>query len=272
MSVVADAARMISDACGGDVPQKAIVLGSGLGDLADAIEAEAELQFQDLPGFPVPTVKGHGGRMVIGKLGNERIICLQGRAHLYEGHDIDKVTNPVRALKVAGAEHLILTNAAGSLDADMGPGSLMIIEDHINYAGINPLIGPNDESIGPRFPDMSDAWSEETRRELKEVADRIGVKVGSGVYIWVTGPTFETPAEIRAFRTMGATAVGMSTVPECIVATHAGMKVSGISIITNYAAGMQGAVLDHKDTLEQGARGARDLVRLVKAWLGAEEA
>ncbi len=259
-------AGIIKSKISGEVPKYALVLGSGLGELAEQIEVEASISYNDLPGFPIPTVEGHHGSMLIGTLMGTPIICLQGRAHLYEGHSVEKIITPIRTLKTVGVENLILTNAAGSLDAENGSGSLVLINDQINFSGINPLVGPNDERFGPRFSDMSFAYDPDLRKAISEVAKAEGIKLPEGVYIMVKGPSFETPAEIRAFRTLGANVVGMSTVPECIIANHAGMKVLGISSVTNLAAGMSGNALSHAETLEEGKNAAKNLSRLLKSY------
>jgi inosine/guanosine/xanthosine phosphorylase family protein len=257
---------IIKSKISGVIPKYALVLGSGLGELAEQIEVEASLSYSDLPGFPIPTVEGHHGSMLIGTLMGTPIICLQGRAHLYEGHSVDKLITPIRTLKALGVENLILTNAAGSLDVENGPGSLVLINDQINFSGINPLAGPNVERFGPRFCDMSFAYCPELRKDILAVAKDENIKLPEGVYIMVTGPSFETPAEIRAFRTLGANLVGMSTVPECIIANHAGMKVMGISSVTNFAAGMSGNALSHAETLAEGKNAAKDLSKLLKSY------
>jgi inosine/guanosine/xanthosine phosphorylase family protein len=269
MAIYHECAAQIKKSLAQEAPKRAFILGSGLGDLADSVELEAEFSYSDLPGFPVPTVEGHAGRMLIGKLNGERIICMQGRAHLYEGHPVALVTNIVRTLKVLGVEELLITNAAGSLNAEAVPGSLMMLTDHINFSAVNPLIGLNDDEFGLRFPDMTEAYTVEVQSHLQAAAKSVGVKLFEGVYLMVTGPTFETPAEIRAFGVLGADAVGMSTVPECIVAVHAGMRVGGISTITNLAAGMSKVALTHEETLSEAAKGARDLVEILKAYVVA---
>ncbi|TNE57152.1 MAG: purine-nucleoside phosphorylase [Alphaproteobacteria bacterium] len=269
MAIYHDCADHIREKLAGAPPKRAFILGSGLGDLADSIEVEAEFSYGDLPGFPVPTVEGHAGRMVIGALNGARVICLQGRAHLYEGHPVELVTNIVRTLSCLGVEELIITNAAGSMNVEAVPGSLMLITDHINYTGINPLIGANDDDFGPRFPDMTHAYHPDVQAALRSAAASCDVTLHEGVYLWVTGPSFETPAEIRAFIAMGATAVGMSTVPECIVAVHAGMKVGCISTITNLAAGMSAVPLTHEETLSEAAKGAQDLKQILMHYVVA---
>jgi xanthosine phosphorylase len=244
-------------------PRVGIVLGSGLGAVADAVQDANVVGYEELPGFPRPTVAGHAGSAVLGRIGGVPVAVLQGRAHLYEGPPMDQIRTPVRTLRAAGAEILILTNAAGSLRAEVGAGSLMAISDHINMTGVNVLTGPNDEAIGPRFPSLRDAYDPELRAQLHATAKDIGVMLHEGVYLAVGGPSFETPAEIRAFRTLGADAVGMSTVHETIVARHAGMRVAAISAISNLAEGMQDEPLSHEQTLRDAARAANDLAPLI---------
>jgi purine-nucleoside phosphorylase len=217
----------------------------------------------ELPGFPRPTVAGHAGSAVLGRLGGVPVAVLQGRSHLYEGGDIDYIRAPVRALRAAGAEILVLTNAAGSLRAEVTPGSLMAITDHINMTGANVLAGPNDEAVGPRFPSLRDAYDPDLRRQLHAAAGELEIGLADGVYLAVGGPSFETPAEISAFRTLGADAVGMSTVHETIVARHCGLRVAAVSAITNLAEGMQDEPLSHEQTLRDAARAAEDLAPLI---------
>jgi xanthosine phosphorylase len=240
-----------------------IVLGSGLGSVADAIEGPTVTPYEELPGFPLPTVAGHAGRMVSGTIAGVPVTVLQGRAHLYEGGPPERLIAPVRWLKAAGADTLVLTNAAGSLRHEVGPGSLMAITDHINLTGANLLIGPNDEQIGPRFPSLRDAYDPGLLEQLRASATDVGIAIAEGVYLAVTGPSFETAAEIRAFRTLGADAVGMSTVQETILARHCGMRVAAISAITNLAEGMGDEPLSHEQTLRDAARAAADLTRLL---------
>jgi inosine/guanosine/xanthosine phosphorylase family protein len=251
----------------GDVPKIAMVLGSGLNSMADAVDDATVFSFLDLPGFPKPTVEGHAGRMLIGKLEGKPVICMQGRAHAYEGHSPDKVGFATRVLWALGVEILVLTNAAGSLMEEAGPGSLMAITDHINFSGINPLVGVNDDRFGPRFPDVTEAWDKQLTAELKASAAVKDIELHEGTYLMALGPNFETPAEIRAFRVMGANAVGMSTVPECLTARHVGMRVCGVSSITNYAAGMTGGELTHGETMEFGAIAAVKLEQLLRAFI-----
>ena len=219
--------------------------------------------YEELPGFPRPTVSGHAGRAVLGAIGGVPVAVFQGRAHLYEGGDPEALRVPVRALRAAGAETLILTNAAGSLRPTVGPGSLMAITDHINLTGFNLLMGPNDDAIGPRFPSLRDAYDPGLLNALRESAEERGIALAEGVYLAVTGPSFETPAEIRAYRTMGADAVGMSTVQETILARHCGLRVAAVSVITNLAEGMSDEPLSHEQTLRAAEAGAGDLARLL---------
>jgi len=248
-------------------PRVGVVLGSGLGAVADAVEDPIVVGYDDLPGFPRPSVSGHAGRAVLGSIGGVRVAVLQGRAHLYEGGDSDAIRAPVRALRSAGASILILTNAAGSLRPAVGPGSLMAITDHINLSGVNLLMGPNDPSVGPRFPSLRDAYDPALVKLLRNSSRDVGVSLSEGVYLAVSGPSFETPAEIRAFRTLGADAVGMSTVHETIVARHCGLRVAAVSVITNLAEGMTDEPLSHSQTLRAAEAGAGDLTRLLLAFL-----
>jgi xanthosine phosphorylase len=262
-----EAAQVLTERAGA-VPRVGVVLGSGLGQVADAVENAIAIPYSDLPGFPQPGVAGHAGRAVAGSIGGVPVVAFQGRAHLYEGVDLDELRTPVRALKAAGAEILVLTNAAGSLRADLGPGSLMLIEDHINLTGINLLAGPNDDELGPRFPSLRDAYDPELRAHARKAAEEIGVALTEGVYLAVGGPSFETPAEIRAFHTLGADAVGMSTVHETTVARHCGLRVAAVSAITNYAEGMSDRPVSHEQTLTDAAKAADDLAPLITKFVG----
>ena len=262
-----EAAKVLIDRAGAR-PRVGVVLGSGLGAVADAVEGATVVPYADLPGFPRPSVEGHAGSAVAGHVGGVPVVALQGRAHLYEGVDLDEIRVPVRALKAAGAEILVLTNAAGSLRIDLGPGRLMAIEDHINMTGANVLAGPNDDELGPRFPSLRDAYDPDLRARLRTAADAIGVELLEGVYIAVRGPSFETPAEIRAFHTLGADAVGMSTVHETTVARHCGLRVVAVSAITNFAEGMSHEPVTHEQTLRDAARAAEDLVPLITKFVG----
>jgi purine-nucleoside phosphorylase len=266
MTAVEEAASALVDRAG-RAPRIGIVLGSGLGAVADAVGDANVIGYEELPGFPRPTVVGHAGRAVVGDLGGVPVAVLQGRRHLYEGPPVEPIATPVRTLRAAGADTLILTNAAGSLRPELGPGSLMAITDHINLTGSNPLTGPNDDALGPRFPSLRDAYDPDLRATLHATADDLGTPLADGVYLAVSGPSFETPAEIRAFRTLGADAVGMSTVHETIVARHAGLRVAAISTITNLAEGMSAEPLSHEQTLRDAQRAAGALSDLLTAFV-----
>lgn len=260
-------ATYISQQLAGFKPEIAIILGSGLGPLADQIEQPIHIPYTDIPEFITSTVSGHSGELVAGYLAGKAVICMKGRFHYYEGHSFEKIAVPIRAFKAIGCSALLLTNAAGSLKPEMPPGELMLIEDHINFSGSNPLVGPNDESIGPRFVDMTQTYDRKLQHKIKQAAETAGINLHHGVYLWVSGPTFETPAEIYAYKVLGADAVGMSTVPEAIIARHCGLTVAGISGITNLAAGMSPNELSHEETLEQGALAADKLTQLIMALL-----
>lgn len=245
-------------------PEIGLILGSGLGVLADEIENPIKIPYNEIPGFPVSTVEGHAGQLVIGTLQGKQVIAMQGRFHFYEGYSLDKVTLPVRVMKELGVKNLIVTNAAGGINKSFLPGDLMIIKDHINNAGINPLIGPNDSSQGVRFPDMSTAYNKKFIELAKSVASRLDITIKEGVYVGNTGPSYETPAEIRMLRTIGGDAVGMSTVPEVIVARHAGIEVLGISCISNMAAGILDQPLSHNEVIETTEKVKVNFLTLVK--------
>jgi xanthosine phosphorylase len=265
-----EAAAAIRERAPGIAPRLALVLGSGLGELADTLADRVEMPYDELPGFRSGSVAGHAGTLVLGRRAGVAVAVMRGRYHLYEGADSAAVATPIRALKLLGAEALILTNAAGSLRAEAGPGSVVAISDHINMLGFNPLTGPNDEAFGPRFPSLADAYDPALRALLHEHADALGTTLRDGVYLAAAGPTFETPAEIRAFKTLGADLVGMSTVPETIVARHCGLRVAAVSVVTNLAEGMSEERLSHEHTLEQAKAGAAALrpilERLIERW------
>ena len=266
-TAVEDAAQAIRDRHSGSLPRIAIQLGSGLDGAAKAVKATTELAYSEIPGFPEPSVEGHPGQLLIGEIGGTEVLCLQGRVHFYEGHGLDPILILIRTLKTLGIKVLVLTNAAGSLNPGMAPGSLMAITDHINFAGANPLIGPNDDAVGPRFPDMTEAYDRPLRMLLHAAAADNGVELNDGVYIMAGGPNFETPAEIRAFRALGADAVGMSTVPECLVARHCGIRVVGISTITNLAAGLSEVPLTHEETMREGKFAVENLAVVLSDFL-----
>lgn len=251
---VEQAAAEVRKRAGGAVPDVAVVLGSGLGDFAGQLKDATSIPYGGIPNWPAATVIGHEGRLVVGSLGGKRVAALSGRAHFYEGHDLRTVTFATRVLGRLGVKVLILTNAAGGINVTLTPGLLMIMDDHINLLGSNPLVGSNDDRFGPRFPDMSEVYSKRLRGLADAVAQTQGLPIGHGVYVAVHGPSYETPAEIRAFRTLGADAVGMSTVPEAIAARHMGVEVLGISCITNAAAGVLPQPLNHSEVMEVAQR------------------
>lgn len=250
---------VLAGRAGGVRPAVGLVLGSGLGEIADSIRPTAIIDYRDLPGFPQPTVSGHAGRLILGQLGGVPVACLQGRVHLYEGRPPGDVARLVGALAGMGCRALVLTNAAGSLRAEVGPGSLVMLTDHINMQGSNPLVG------AARFVDMTMVYDPDLRAALHQAADTVQVGLAEGIYLAVLGPCFETPAEIRAYRGLGADLVGMSTVPEAIAARALGLKVAALSVVTNLAAGMTGGALSHHETLDQSGRAAGDLRRLLEA-------
>ncbi len=242
----------------------ALVLGSGLGAFGDSVEGATALPYSEVPGFPTSAVAGHKGQFVIGDVGGVQTIVLQGRVHAYEGWAPEDVVFGVRTLAMLGVKAVVLTNAAGGLNPDFEAGDLMLIRDHLNMSGWNPLCGPNDERLGPRFPDMTDAYDPALTGALIAAGDRVGTALKRGVYAGLMGPSYETPAEIAMLRTMGADSVGMSTVPECIALRHMGVRVAGISCITNLAAGISPEPLSHEEVKETGARVARQFVALLK--------
>lgn len=271
-----DAADFIKSKYSGEV-RTAIVLGSGLGAFADELTDAVKIPYEQIPGFARSTVEGHAGQLVIGKIGDVAVAVQQGRFHYYEGYDMEQVMLPVRAFGLLGVKNVILTNAAGSLNSDMQPGSLMLISDHLNCMGTNPLRGPNDSRLGTRFPDMTTVYDREfqefaetaahdiARERFEKGLDETKVDfLNRGTYCGLSGPTYETPAEIRMYRQLGADAVGMSTVPEAIAARHMGLRVLGISCITNLAAGMSGETINHEEVMDTGARVAEVFKELLR--------
>ncbi len=246
-------------------PKIGIILGSGLGDLVDRIEDEVEVAYEEIVNFPVSTVAGHAGKLVFGRIGGVEVLAMKGRFHFYEGYDMKRVTYPVYVMKKFGIKKLIVSNAAGGADRSFEPGTLMIINDYINFFGTNPLIGPNDERFGVRFPDMSEAYSLEMREGAKKIADKLGIKYREGIYMGFTGPTYETGAEVNMAMTLGANAVGMSTVPETIVANYLGMKVLGISCITNMATGIATKAHSHEDVVDVAVKTGKRFCDWVEA-------
>jgi purine-nucleoside phosphorylase len=249
------------------VPEVGIVLGSGLGGLADELREPIAIPFADLPGWPATTAPGHVGRLLLGDLAGRRVVMLQGRFHLYEGNAPGLVVQPVLLFRRLGAKVLILTNAAGGLDPSFGPGTLMVIRDHLNLTGQNPLVGPNADDIGDRFPDMSDAWSMRLRGRLHAAGAAEGVPLAEGIYVGLMGPNYETPAEVRLYAALGGHAVGMSTVVECIAARWAGLEVCGVSLVTNAGAGYTGEPLTHEEVLAAGAEAGPRLARVIRRFV-----
>jgi purine-nucleoside phosphorylase len=248
----------------GPVPEIAVVLGSGLGDFAAGLGENRVLPYAEIPHWPVSKVIGHAGQAVVGSVGGRRVIALSGRSHFYEGHSMEVVTFATRVLGQLGVKVLILTNAAGGINTSFATGALMLIDDHINLMGRNPLVGPHDPRLGVRFPDMTEVYSRRFRGVAVDAAAARGLQVEHGVYVAVLGPSYETPAEIRAFRTLGADAVGMSTAPEAIVARHMGLEVLGISCITNPAAGVVDRPLEHDEVMEVAARVRGQFIALLE--------
>lgn len=247
-----------------DIPTIGLILGSGLGVLGDEIENSVTIPYGNIPHFPESTVAGHKGQLVIGDLEGKKVVAMQGRFHFYEGYTMEQVTFPVRVMKELGVESLIVTNAAGGINTEYTPGDLMLISDHINNMGTNPLIGPNNDELGVRFPDMSSVYNKEYIKMAEECANKLNLNLQKGVYVGNTGPTYETPAEIKMLRTLGGDAVGMSTVPEVIIAGHAGLKVLGISCISNMAAGILEQPLTHTEVIETTDKVQADFLKFVR--------
>lgn len=245
------------------IPKVALILGSGLGDYADKIDVVAELPYSEIEDFPVSTVPGHAGKFVFGYVEKVPVVCMKGRVHYYEGYSMTDVVLPIRLMKLMGAEILFLTNAAGGVNTKFKPGDLMMITDHIACFTPNPLLGPNVDELGKRFPDMSNVYDVELQKIIKNTAEENQIAIEEGVYTYLTGPSYESPADIRMLRVLGADAVGMSTVPEAIAANHMGMKICGISCITNMAAGILKQPLDHKEVQETADKAAKSFQKLV---------
>jgi purine-nucleoside phosphorylase len=269
--VIEDAIRHIR-ACSNLEPDVAVVLGSGLGAFAEELSGQVYIPYPDIPGWPCSTAVGHAGKLILGRLDRTRLAVMAGRAHLYEGYSPAEVTYGVRVLGSVGVRSIVFTNAAGGINTALAPGRLVLISDHINLQGSNPLVGPNDDRFGPRFPDMSEVYSKEYRKIALKAAAELGIVVTEGVYAAMLGPSYETPAEIRFLRAIGADLVGMSTVPEAIVAKHMGIKVLGISCVTNMAAGILEQKITHEEVLATGAMVGDTLVRLLKRLLPRLEA
>ncbi len=245
-------------------PRIALVLGSGLGAFADEFTDAVAIPYQEIPGFVSSTAQGHKGRLVTGNVDGIPVVAMQGRVHFYEGYSLEEVTFPIRTFKSMGIDTVILTNAAGGIDVQLTQGALMVISDHLNLMGVNPLRGANDDRFGPRFPDMTEVYSRELQELVTEEARRLGITVRRGIYAALTGPSYETPAEIHMLRACGADAVGMSTVPEAIVARHLGMSVIGISCITNMAAGISEQAINHEEVMETGQKVKATFTQLLR--------
>ena len=258
------AARTIRARVNTDDVHVAIVLGSGLGGLAEDFQDSTNIPYSEIPGFVASTAEGHAGQLVIGKLDNFPLMAMQGRVHFYEGYSLEEITFPIRVFKLLGVKTVVLTNAAGGIDVELSQGALMVISDHLNLMGVNPLRGPNDERFGPRFPDMTEVYSRELQEIVIEEARDMEVEVRRGIYAALSGPSYETPAEIHMLRTFGADAVGMSTVPEAIVARHLKMNVLGISCITNMAAGISDQPINHEEVMETGNRVRATFAQLLR--------
>jgi purine-nucleoside phosphorylase len=250
-------------------PRVGVILGSGLGNVVDSVEIDASIPYAEIPGARASTVLGHQGRLILGRSGNIPVVLMQGRVHFYEGYEMNEVMFLTRVLGRLGIRTLIVTNAAGGINTSFTPGDLMLISDHINLMGMNPLRGPNLEELGVRFPDMTEAYPENLRQKAREVAASLGLRLQEGVYLGLSGPTYETPAEIRAFRILGADAVGMSTIPEVIAAAHMGVAVLGISCITNMAAGVLKQKLTHQEVIDTTTRVQKEFTDLVTGIIGA---
>jgi xanthosine phosphorylase len=262
-----EAADIIRARKPGFEPRVAMILGSGLGVLAEQMQDAVTIGFDELPGFPISTVHGHAGQLVLGTLSGVDVVCMKGRSHFYEGHGMGVMTSAVRTLKLLGCEMLFVTNAAGSLRPDVDAGSLVALTDHINWLPGTPMVGPNDERFGPRFFSMANAYDSDIRETVKAAAADQGIKLHEGVYIAFPGPSFETAAEIRMMARLGADVVGMSVVPEVVTARHCSLKVTAVSVITNLGEGMSPFPLSHEQTLKYAAIGAKDLVTLILAFL-----
>jgi len=265
--VIRDAIQFLGERAPSLRPRVGVVLGSGLGAFAAELSDRIEIPYTEIPGWPASTAVGHAGKLVMGRLGGLEVAVMAGRNHLYEGYTPGQVTFGVRVLGLLGVKSLVLTNAAGGINLSLAQGGLVLISDHINLQGSNPLAGPNDDSLGPRFPDMSEAYSARYREIAKAAASELGIELTEGVYVALLGPNYETPAEIRFLRTIGGDVVGMSTVPEVIVANHMGIRVLAISCVTNMAAGILPQKIHHEEVLETGALVRDTLIRLLKTVL-----
>lgn len=261
--MIQETASFILNHLGNYRPQTLIILGSGLGSLGEKIQNPIYIDYKDIPSWPHSTVSGHKGCLIAGLLEGKEVLCMQGRFHLYEGHSAESIKMVMSVFKILGIKNLIVTNAAGSLKKEMTPGSIMLINDHINFSGRNPLVGANDDNFGPRFSVMSDAYTQEYQDKISQIAAEEKINLHKGTYLMVLGPNFETAAEIKAFQILGADAVGMSTVPEVLAAVWCGMKILGLSVITNYGTGMVKEFHGHTETLQQADKAAQNLTTLI---------
>ncbi|MCQ2741086.1 MAG: purine-nucleoside phosphorylase [Alphaproteobacteria bacterium] len=264
-SVCFSFAKQLKEKLNGFIPEMVLILGSGLGSLAENIQNRQIIKYADIEGFPQSTVIGHENQFIAGHLKGKKVLCMQGRFHLYEGVDPQLINQVISAFKLLGVKGMVITNAAGSLNPDMPAGSLMLITDHINLSGRNPLIGTNDDDIGPRFPDLTHAYDQKLLSLARKTAKDLNLPLFEGIYTMVTGPNFETPAEVKAFARLGGDAVGMSTVPEVLCAVHAGLEVLGFSVITNLGAGLQQKEQTHEETLTMANKAAQSLSLLLSA-------
>lgn len=264
---ILDTANAIKEKLDNFTPKVAIVLGSGFGEVIDSIENKVEISYKDVPNMPVSTVAGHKGSFIFGNIENTKLAVMNGRVHLYEGYSVDQVVLPIRVLRLLGCETIILTNAAGGISYNLKAGDLMALNDHISVFAPNPLIGKNIDELGTRFPDMSCAYDRELTKLLSDTSIKCGIPLKEGVYAQLTGPSYETPAEIRMLRSLGADAVGMSTVCEVIAARHCGLKVVAMSLITNLACGMENKELNHKEVQEMGANITPKISKLIKSFV-----
>ena len=262
--MIEQACKFLSERTAGFQPDFCLVLGSGCGTIAERIRAHASVDYRDIPGFCPSTAPGHSGKLIFGMLGGKKVVCMQGRLHYYEGYSMAEIVFPIRVLRRLGAQYLVMTNASGGINVNWRPGDIMAVEDHINFMGCNPLIGPNRGEEGVRFPDMTRAYDSALIATADNAARQLGIKLRHGVYLATSGPSFETPAEIRAFRTWGADAVGMSTVPEVIQAAHCGYRTLVLSLITNMAAGVLDRPITSEEVSETGAASAEKLGQLIE--------
>lgn len=270
LNMIEDAKKMILGKIT-SMPEIGLVLGSGLGVLADEVIDPIKIPYAEIPGFPVSTVEGHAGQLVFGTLEGKSVVVMQGRFHYYEGYSQQEITFPIKVMKSLGVQNLLLTNAAGGVNTGYKPGDLMIITDHINFSGQNPLVGKNIEQLGTRFPDMSEVYSKSLAEKIRASAEILNIPLVNGVYAMMSGPSYETPSEIKMLRVLGADAVGMSTVPEAIVANYCGMKAAGISCITNMAAGILEQPLNHQEVMETAELVKVRFINLVKKFISEIE-